>query len=401
MSEISNRVMNLSESETLAMSRLSRELSEQGHDVINLSVGEPDFDTPGFVKDAAKEAMDQNYTHYTPVNGFKELRVSIAEKLKRDNKLEYSPEQIVVSTGAKHSLANTVLSLVNPGDEVIVPTPYWVSYREIIKLAGGEPVYVTTTLEDDFKITPEQLEKAVSPRTKILMVNSPCNPTGTVYTQKEIKTLVDVLENHSGIYVISDEIYEHIIFEGEHVSFAAFPQIKDRVIVVNGVSKGFAMTGWRIGYIAAPVEIATACNKLQGQFTSGTNSIAQRAAIAAVSADPEKVSELGDMRKTFLQRRDILLNLLQDIPGFRVNKPGGAFYLFPDVSHYFGSSKGDEKINNAKDLCMYLLHEAHVALVPGEAFGDPNCVRFSYANSTERIKQAAARIKEALSKLTG
>lgn len=400
MHSISNRILNLSESETLAMSRLSREIAEKGHDVINLSVGEPDFDTPKFIKEAAIKAMEENYTHYTPVNGFKDLRQAITQKLYRDNNQEYSPEQIVVSTGAKHSLANAVLSLINPGDEVIVPAPYWVSYREIIKLAGGKPVYVTAFLENDFKITPEQLKEAITPKTKLLMINSPCNPTGTVYREKEIKALVDVLQNHPGIYVISDEIYEHIIFDGQHISFAAYSQIKDRVVVVNGVSKGFAMTGWRMGFLAAPAEIASACNKLQGQFTSGANSIAQRAAIDAFNADPSEVEELNTMRKTFRERRDILLELLNEIPGFKVNKPGGAFYLFPDVSYYFGTKIQDGKINNAKDLSMYLLNNAHVALVPGEAFGDPNCVRFSYANSTDRIREATERIKKALEKLS-
>lgn len=399
MKILSERVLNLSESETLAMSRMSRELAEQGHDVINLSIGEPDFDTPAFIKQAAVEAMEQNYTHYTPVNGFADLRKAITKKLKRDNDVAYTPDQIVVSTGAKQSLANAVQSLINPGDEVIVPTPYWVSYREIIKLAGGKPVYVTTELENDFKITPQQLEEAVTAKTKLLMINTPCNPTGTVYTEAELRKLAEVLKKHSGIYIISDEIYEHIIFDGEHFSLAKLKELKDRTIIVNGVSKGFAMTGWRIGFIAAPKEIAAACNKLQGQYTSGTNSIAQRAALKAFDTAPEDISELKEMKAAFLERRNLLLSLLQDISGLKANVPGGAFYVFPDVSSYFGKANGEHKINNAKDLCMYLLNTAHVALVPGEAFGDPNCVRFSYATSSDRIKEAADRIKTALGKL--
>lgn len=399
MKILSERVLNLSESETLAMSRMSRELAEQGHDVINLSIGEPDFDTPAFIKQAAVEAMEQNYTHYTPVNGFGDLRQAIVKKLKRDNDVDYTPEQIVVSTGAKHSLANAVQCLINPGDEVIVPTPYWVSYREIIKLAGGKPVYVTTELENDFKITAEQLEEAISEKTKMLMINTPCNPTGTVYTEDELRKLAEVLKKHSGIYIISDEIYEHIIFDGAHFSLAKIDELKERTIIVNGVSKGFAMTGWRIGFIAASREIAAACNKLQGQFTSGTNSIAQRAALKAFDTAPEDICELKEMKAAFLERRDLLLSLLKDIPGMKANVPGGAFYVFPDVSSYFGKADGSEKINDAKDLCMYILNKAHVALVPGEAFGDPNCVRFSYATSSDRIKEAADRIKTALGKL--
>ncbi|MFW6019293.1 MAG: pyridoxal phosphate-dependent aminotransferase [Bacteroidales bacterium] len=399
MNIIAERILNLSESETLAMSRMSRELADKGHDVINLSIGEPDFDTPEFIKEAAREAIDQNYTHYTPVNGFPELRKAITKKLKRDNNLDYTADQIVVSTGAKHSLANAVLSLVNPGDEVVVPAPYWVSYREIIKLAGGKPVYVEATLDNDFKIKPEQLEEAITSNTKLLMINSPGNPTGSVYTKNEMNRLVEVLKKHPHVFIVSDEIYEHIIFDGTHYSFAEFSEIKDRTIVVNGVSKGFAMTGWRIGFIAASKEIALACNKLQGQITSGTNSIAQRASIVAFEKDPREIVELREMKKAFLQRRDLLLSLLREIPGMKANTPGGAFYVFPDVSEYFGKSDGKTTIQNAKDFCMFLLDTAHVALVPGEAFGDPQCVRFSYATSTDRIEKAAERIKEALKKL--
>ncbi len=400
MNKISERVLNLSESETLAMSRMSREIAQQGHDVINLSIGEPDFDTPEYIKDAARQALDENYTHYTPVNGYVELREAIVKKLKRDNDLDYDAGQIVVSTGAKHSLANAVLSLVNPGDEVIIPAPYWVSYREIVKLAEGVPVYVNAGLENDFKITPRQLKDAMSSKTRVFMINSPCNPTGTVYTEEEMQALARVLKDYPDVYVISDEIYEHINFTCPHCSFASCEGMKDRTVVVNGVSKGFAMTGWRIGFIAAPADVASACNKLQGQFTSGTNSIAQRASIAAFEKDPAEIREMEEMKKAFLQRRDLLLELLNDIPGFSTNVPGGAFYVFPDISRYFGKKNGDEKIENSMDLCEYLLHNAHVAIVPGDAFGDPNCIRISYATSSDRIKEAASRIKAALSKLT-
>ncbi|MFO8087649.1 MAG: pyridoxal phosphate-dependent aminotransferase [Bacteroidales bacterium] len=400
MINISERVNNLSESETLAMTRMSREMAAQGHDVINLSIGEPDFDTPEFIKDAAKKALDENYTHYTPVNGYADLRETIAWKLKRDNGLEYNADQIVVSTGAKQSLANAVQSLINPGDEVVIPTPYWVSYREIVKLAGGKAVYVPTSIEHDFKLTPQQLEDAITEKTRMLMINSPCNPSGTVYQREEMAALTAVLKKYPDVSILSDEIYEHILFEGEHHSFASFSEVKDRTVVINGASKGFAMTGWRLGYIAAPKAVAAACNKLQGQYTSGTNAIAQRAAIAAFAADPAEITELNEMKKAFLQRRDLLLSLLKDIPGIHANVPEGAFYVFPNVKHYFGKSKGETMIATSKDLCMYLLETAHVALVPGEAFGDPECVRFSYATSSERIQTAAARIKEALRQLS-
>lgn len=400
MNKISERVLNMSESETLAMARMSREVAQQGHDVINLSIGEPDFDTPEFIKDAAKKALDDNFTHYTPVSGYAELREAIVKKLKRDNGLDYEPGQIVVSTGAKHSLANAVLSLVNPGDEVIIPAPYWVSYREIVKLAGGVPVYVNASLENDFKITPRQLKDALSSKTRLFLINSPCNPTGTVYSEEEMQALARVIKDYPDVYVISDEIYEHINFTCPHCSFASCDGMKDRTVVVNGVSKGFAMTGWRIGFIAAPGEIAAACNKLQGQFTSGTNSIAQRASIAAFEKDPADIDEMDEMKKAFRERRDLLLELLKDIPGVSANVPGGAFYVFPDISYYFGKKNGDEIIENAMDLCAYLLHNAHVAIVPGDAFGDPNCIRISYATSSDRIKEAASRIKSALSKLT-
>ncbi len=399
MDILSDRIKKLSESETLAMTRKAWDLQAQGKDVISLSIGEPDFNTPEFIKDAAKKALDENYTHYTPVPGYQELREAVCKKLKRDNNLDYKPENIVVSTGAKQSLANTVLSLVNPGEEVIVPTPYWVSYIPIIKLAEGKAVFITAAIENDFKITPEQVEAAITDKTKIFMFNSPCNPSGSVYNKEELKNIAEVISSHKNIFVISDEIYEHINFVGKHESFAQFDFIKDKVITVNGLSKCFAMTGWRLGYIAAPIEIAQACNKLQGQITSGTCSISQRAAIKALEADPSKVKELKQMLTAFKERRDLVLELLKDIPGVKTNVPEGAFYVFPDVSYYFGKSKGKTIINNSKDLCMYLLNKIFVSLVPGEAFGNPNCIRLSYATSKENIIEAIKRIKNALSEL--
>ncbi len=399
MNILSDRILQMAESETLAMSRMSRELTAQGHHVINLSIGEPDFNTPGFIKDAAKAALDQNFTRYTPVPGYLDLRQAICRKLKRDNNLEYTPEQIVVSTGAKHSIANAMLSLVNAGDEVLVPVPYWVSYKEIIKLAGGKAVFIPTGIESDFKVTPEQLEHAITPRTKVLIYSSPCNPSGSVYTRAELEAIAGVISKYKNIYIIADEIYEHINFVGKHESIARFPGILDQVITVNGVSKGFAMTGWRLGYIAAPLAISKACDKLQGQFTSGTCSITQRAAIAAMDADPEKTEELITMKKAFQQRRDGLIAMLREIPGFKTNVPEGAFYLFPDVSAYFGKKHGNNMIRNAADLSMYLLHEAYVALVPGDAFGSPECIRFSYATSMEELTEAVKRIRTALDKL--
>jgi len=396
---LSNRINYLSESETLAMARKSRELKARGHQVINLSLGEPDFNTPDYIKNAAKKAIDDNFTFYPPVAGYTDLRDAICLKLKRDNNLDYKCEQIVVSTGAKQSIANVVLCLVNPGDEVILPSPYWVSYKEIVKVAEGKMVPVQATIAQNFKVTAEQIEHAITPRTKLMIFSSPCNPTGSVYTKEELKAIAEVIARHPGIYVIADEIYEHINFIGKHESLAQFGFVKDQVIVVNGVSKGFAMTGWRIGYIAAPPAIAKACDKIQGQFTSGTCSIAQRAALEAIGKDPH-TPELLHMQQAFRERRDLLLELLGGIPGMKLNHPDGAFYIFPDISYYFGKSHGKTKIENANDLCMYLLNTVYVATVPGDAFGDPNCVRFSYATSKENLTEAVKRIKEALGKLT-
>lgn len=396
MDFLSDRIKNLEESATLAMTRKSRELQCKGLDIINLSIGEPDFNTPGFIKDAAKKALDENYTHYPPVPGYQELREAICLKLKRDNNLDYKPAQIVVSTGAKQSLANCVLSVVNPGDEVIVPAPYWVSYSELVKLAEGLPVYVIAGIESDFKITPAQLEAAITKRTKLLMFNSPCNPTGSVYTQEELNGLADVLLKYPQVFIISDEIYEYINFSGKHHSLASFDGLKDRVALVNGVSKGYAMTGWRLGYMAAHPSIAEACNKMQGQMTSGTCSIAQRAAIDAMLRNPGDTPELLEMVAAFRKRRDLLLELLNEIPGLKTNIPDGAFYIFPDVTEYYGKSDGNTTIRNGDDLCMYLLEKACTALVPGSAFGDPACIRFSYATSDDRLILAAQRIKEAL-----
>ncbi|RLD37752.1 MAG: aspartate aminotransferase [Bacteroidetes bacterium] len=399
METLSDRINMLSESETLAMTRKSRELRAKGYDVINLSIGEPDFNTPEFIKDAAKAAIDQNKTHYPPVPGYPELREAICEKLKRDNGLDYAPEQIVVSGGAKHSIANVMLCLVNKGDEVIVPAPYWVSYKEIIKLAEGIPVVVEATLDNDFKITAEQIKAAITPKTKMLIYSSPCNPTGSVYTKEELKAIAEVIAAHPGIYIISDEIYELIRFEGTHESIAQFDFIKDRVITINGVSKGFAMTGWRVGYMAAPLEIAKACDKLQGQVTSATCSISQYASIEAMKTDPATNKEIRRMVETFRERRDLVFGLLEEIPGFRNNVPKGAFYFFPNVSEYYGKKFGDQEINNSTDLCMYLLNHAHVALVPGDAFGNPDCIRISYAASKKLLITAITRISEALSEL--
>lgn len=368
----------------------------QGIDVINLSLGEPDFVTPDHIREAAKKAIDDGFTFYPPIAGFPELRKAISEKFKRENGLDYKPDQIVVSTGAKQSIANVVLSLVNPGDEVIMPIPYWVSYAEIVKLAEGITVPVITTLDSNFKMSPEQLEKAITPKTKLMIFSSPCNPTGSVYTQAELEGLAKVLEKYPHVYVLSDEIYEHINFIDHHASIASFASIRDRVIIVNGVSKGYAMTGWRIGYIGAPKFIADACDKIQGQFTSGASSIAQKAAEAAISSDNRPTQE---MREVFRRRRDLIIGLLSKIPGLQLNQPQGAFYVFADASYYFGKSDGVHTINNADDLCMYLLNVGHVSVVTGEAFGDPDCFRLSYATADEKLVEAARRMSEALSKL--
>ena len=400
MNILSERINKLSESETLAMTRRSRELREQGFDVINLSIGQPDFNTPEHIKNAAKEALDQNFTFYPPVSGYPELRKAICMKLKRDNHLDYLPEQVVVSTGAKQALANTMLALVNPGDEVIVPAPYWVSYREIIKMADGTPVVIPATVENDFKITAAQLEEAITPKTKIFIFSSPCNPTGSVYSKAELASLAAVFEKHPHIFIISDEIYELINFSGKHESIAQFEAIRDRVIIINGVSKGFAMTGWRLGYSVSNITIAKACDKMQGQVTSGANSIAQRAAIVAIETNPAESAELKKMVEVFRQRRELFFNLINDIPGFKTNMPDGAFYFFPDVSYYLGKKNGNAEIKSAGDLCDYILDNAYVALVSGEAFGSNNCIRLSYATSEKDLIEAARRIKEVLAKLT-
>ncbi len=399
MNFLSDRINKMEESATLAMTRMSRDLECKGFNVINLSIGEPDFNTPEFIKDAAKRAIDQNYTHYPPVPGYQDLKEAICVKLKRDNNLDYKPAQIVVSTGAKQALANAILSLVNPGDEVIIPAPFWVSYSELIKLAEGIPVYVSATIENDFKITAAQLEAAITPKTKLFMFNSPNNPTGSVYGKVELESLAKVLEKHENVFIIADEIYEHINFVGKHESLAQFEPIKDRIVLINGVSKGYAMTGWRLGYLAARTEIATACNKMQGQITSGACSIAQRAAIDAMLMKPENAVEMLEMVAAFKNRRDLLLQLLNDIPGIKTNIPDGAFYVFPDVTYYYGKTDGECTVNNGDDLCMYLLKNACVALVPGSAFGDPACIRFSYATSEEKLIEAAKRVKAALAEL--
>lgn len=396
MIKISDRVNDLAESATLAMASKSRELKLAGKDIISLSLGEPDFNTPDFIKEAGKQAIDDDYSKYMPVPGYIDLRESIAAKFKRDNGLTYGIDQIVVSTGAKQSLINVILSLVNPGDEVIVPAPYWVTYVEQVRMAGGIPIIIKTSIEDDFKITPSQLEGALTSKSKLMLFSNPCNPTGSAYTKEQLAGLAAVVAKTENFYVISDEIYEHIMFEGKNVSFASLPGVYDKTITVNGVSKAFAMTGWRVGYIGAPKEIAAACTKIQGQYTSGTASISQRATKAAVEADP---SEITFMLEAFRKRRDLVLNLLNEIDGVKTNVPEGAFYVFPDISSFFGKSVDGRTINNATDLSLYLLDDALVALVTGEAFGDPNCIRLSYATSEDVLKEAIRRIKVSLEKL--
>ncbi len=392
--QLSSILSRFSEPETLKMAKLSRELRAQGVDVIDLSVGEPDFDTPQHIKDAAKKAIDDNWSHYTPVPGYLDLRQAICEKLKRDNNLDYKPEQIVASTGAKQSLANTMLALVDEGDEVIIPTPYWVTYSELVKIARGKVVEVHTSLESGFKITPGQLEAAINPKTKVFLFSSPCNPSGAVYSKNELEALAVIFRKHPGVAIISDEIYEYIDYVGKHESIAQFSDLKDRIIIVNGLSKGFAMTGWRLGYIAAPVEIAKACEKLQGQFTSATNSITQKAAVIALTTDLKPSFE---MVEEFRRRREKTMELVAGIPGIKCFKPEGAFYIFPDISFFFGKSDGATIIQNSNDLCMYLLNTAHVSSVMGDAFGEPHCIRFSFANSMTNIESAWKRIAEALS----
>ncbi len=399
MNYLSDRINLLSESETLAMTRRSRELRAQGFDVINLSIGEPDFDTPDHVKEAAKEAIDQNYSHYTPVPGYPELRQAIVNKLKRDNQLDYTIEQIVVSTGAKQSLANAIMCLVNPGEEVLIPAPYWVSYKEMIKLAGGKGVFIDSSVKTDFKVSPAQIEAAITPNTKVFMFSSPCNPSGTVYNYDELKAFAEVFARHPQVFIVSDEIYENINFTGKHFSIASFPEIFNRVIVINGLSKGFAMTGWRLGYMASNKEIAQACDKLQGQITSATCSITQRAAIVAMNTDPAKSNDIKLMVEAFKYRRDLSISLLREIPGINLNLPEGAFYLFPEVTSYYGKKIGDRIILSGSDLCDYLLDTAYVAMVPGAAFGSPDCIRFSYATSEDNLREAIKRISDALAKL--
>lgn len=394
--KLSSRLQKFNEPETLKMAKLGRELRAKGVDVIDLSLGEPDFDTPDHVKQFAKKAIDDNYSHYTPVAGYADLREAVCIKLKRDNNLDYKPENILASTGAKQSLANVILAVVDIGDEVIIPTPYWVTYSELVRLADGKPVFVQSSIESNYKITPEQLEAAITPKTKLFMFSSPCNPSGSVYSREELKGLADVFRKYPDVLIISDEIYEYINYKGKHESIAQFADIKDRVIIVNGLSKGFAMTGWRLGYIAADPAIVKGCEKLQGQITSATCSITQRAAIEALTGD---LTASHDMLKAFTDRRKRILELLSAIPGVACAEPDGAFYVFPKVDAYFGKKHGDTVIANADDLCMYLLNTAHVSTVTGTAFGEPTCIRISFANSMTNIEKAVERIKKALAAL--
>ena len=396
MEYLSDRIKSLSVSQTLAMAQKSRDMKEKGIDVINLSIGEPDFNTPDDIKEAAKQAIDDNYTHYPPVPGYPDLRKAISEKFKRENNLDYSPDQVVVSAGGKHSIINVVLSLVNPGEEVIIIAPYWVSYYDQIILAGGKPVVLKTSIKNDFKLTADELEAGINERTRLIIFNSPSNPTGMVYTRAEMQSLARVIEKHEGLFIISDEIYEHIIFTGQHESMASFDFIYDRVITVNGVSKGYAMTGWRIGYIGSPLWLAKAVNKLQGQFTSGVSSIAQRAALAAIKS---RGNSQKKMREAFLHRRDLICGLLKDIEGFEIRIPQGAFYVFPDVHSYFGKTDGATTISNSTDLAMYILEKAHVAVVGGVGFGAPACLRISYAASEDELVEACRRMKDVLERL--
>lgn len=393
---LSERVMSMTESATLQMAAMARKMKEQGIDVITLSLGEPDFDTPQHIKDAAVKAMDQGFTKYTAVAGNLDLREAICAKLKKDNGLDFKPNQIVVSNGAKQDIANLCMAMLNPGDEVIILSPYWVSYSDIVKMCGGEAIVLSASVDEDFKVSASRVAESITDRTKLIMFSSPCNPTGSVFSYDELKALADLVAKHDNIYIMSDEIYEHINFTGKHISIASFPEVKERTIVINGFSKAFAMTGWRLGYMAAPLFIAEACTKIQGQITSGANSIAQKAGVAALTSDLKPTHE---MTKAFQQRRDLIISLLKEIPGFRCNFPTGAFYIFPDISHYFGKSDGKTTIHNSDDFSLYLLHQAHVATVGGSAFGDDNCFRISYAASEENIKEAVRRIKAAVSQL--
>ena len=394
--KLSSLLSRFSEPETLKMAKLGRELRAQGVDVIDLSLGEPDFDTPDHIKASAKKAVDDNYSHYTPVPGYLDAREAVCVKLKRDNNLDYKPENIVLSTGAKQSLANIILATVDQGDEVIIPAPFWVTYSELVKIAGGVPVILTTKMENKYKITGAELEAAITPKTKVFLFSSPCNPSGSVYSYDELKSLADVFAKYPEIFIISDEIYEYINFVGKHESIAQFDAIKNQVIIVNGLSKGYAMTGYRLGYIAANVDVAKGCEKLQGQFTSGTNAVTQRAAIDALVGDQAPTIA---MTKEFERRKKRVLELVSEIPGWKLAEPDGAFYVFPQVSAYFGKSDGTNVINDADDLCMYLLNVAHVSTVTGRAFGTPDCIRLSFANSLEKIEEAYKRIKTALAKL--
>lgn len=392
----SQRVLNMEESATLAMTQKARDLKAKGHDVISLSIGEPDFDTPTHIKEAAKKALDEGYTKYSPVPGLMDLRQAISKKFKRDNNLDYGVNQIVVSNGAKQSIANLSLSLLNEGDEVLILAPFWVSYSEIVKLGGGVPVILKAGIETDFKVSPDAIRAAINDRTKILLFSSPCNPTGSVYTRDELQAIANVIAEYDHITIVSDEIYEFINFTDNHISIGSFDNVKDRTVTVNGFSKGFAMTGWRLGYIGAPEWIAKACTKVQGQFTSGANTFGQKAAAYALDADMSKTHE---MRDAFLERREMVRDLLNKIPGFKVNKPQGAFYIFPDISHYFGTSDGTTTINNSSDFCFYLLEKVHVGVVAGSAFGADNCFRLSYAASEEQLREAIRRIAVAVKDL--
>ncbi|MCG7858052.1 pyridoxal phosphate-dependent aminotransferase [Flavihumibacter sediminis] len=393
---LSSRLQRFAEPETLRMAKMGRELRAKGFDVIDLSLGEPDFDTPEHIKEATKKAVAENWSHYPPVAGYPELREAICTKLKRDNNLDYKPENILVSTGAKQSIANLIMALVDTGDEVVIPTPYWVSYSEIVKMSEGIPVMIRTTAESGYKVTPEQVEAAITPKTKLFMFSSPCNPTGAVYTKEELEGLAGVFKNHPDVYIMSDEIYEYINYVGKHESIAQFDEIKDRVVIINGLSKGFAMTGYRLGYIAGAPDIVKACEKIQGQITSGANAVTQRAAITALTSD---LSSSKAMVKEFEQRRNVILELLKDIPGVCCYEPDGAFYVFPDVSSYFGKSDGTTTVNNSDELCFYILEKAHVTTVTGKAFGEDKCIRIAYTNSLPKIREGMQRIKDALSQL--
>lgn len=394
--QFAQRLDRVSEPQTIRMAKLSRELKAQGNNIIDLSLGEPDFKTPQYICDAATRAMEEGYTKYTPVAGFPELRAAICKKLKRDNNLDYLPEETLVSTGAKQSLANVILSLVNPGDEAIIPTPYWVTYSALVQLSEGKSVFLPCSIDTDFKLTPDRLEAAITPKTKVFIFSSPCNPTGSVYTREELAGLAEVFKRNPQITIISDEIYEYINYEGKHESIAQFPELREQVVIVNGMSKGFAMTGWRLGYIAGPKALIAACDKLQSQFTSGTNSIAQRASITALESG---LGPTHEMTHAFHQRRDFVINALAAMPGVKINMPKGAFYAFPDISAFIGKANGDFKISNDEDLSMYLLHKANVTTVNGDAFGAPNCIRISFATSMENLEEAMRRISTALAQL--